>query len=109
MPHLPLDEGDEVWNKLLAYYTFNRSEFDKFYHKRSNVESSIGAIKAKLQEKLRSKTGTGMVNEALLKVLAYNVTRLVHSFYELGVDLSCFGLEREGNPVLAGITAGDLW
>lgn len=50
-----------------------------------------------------------MVNEALLKVLTYNVTRLVHSFYELNIDLSCFGLEREGNPVLAGITAGDLW
>ena len=92
VPHLPLEEGDEVWNRLLAYYMFNRSEFDKHYHKRSNVEATIGAVKAKLQEKLRSKSGTAMVNEVLLKVLCYNITVLIHSMYELEINPEFNGL-----------------
>ena len=112
VPHLPMDEGDEVWNRLLAYYMFNRVDFDKFYHKRSNVESTIGAVKAKLHEKLRSKTGTGMVNEALLKVLAYNITVLVRSMYELNVpvDFDDFApaFHSAGSPVQEMVSIDDV-
>ncbi len=81
-----MDEGDEVWNRLLAYFTFNRSDFDKRYHQRSNVEAAIGAVKAKLGERLLCTSDTGMVNEVLVKVLAYNITALVHAMFELGID-----------------------
>lgn len=108
VPHLVMDEGDEVWNRLLAYYVFNRAEFDSRYHKRSNVESSIGAIKAKLHEKLRSKTGTGMVNEVLLKVLAYNLTALVRSMYELGITPEFDGLALAGGVPVAPVQEHSL-
>ena len=86
VPHLVMDEGDEVWNRLLAYFTFNRADFDKRYHQRSNVEAAIGAVKAKLGERLLCTSDMGMVNEVLVKVLAYNITALVHAMYKLEVE-----------------------
>lgn len=86
VPHLVVDEGDAVWNRLLAYFTFNRAEFDKRYHQRNNVESAIGAVKAKLGEKLLCKSDEGMVNEVLTKALVYNITALVHARYVLEIE-----------------------
>ena len=96
VPHLPMDDGDEVWNRLLAFFMFNRAEFKKHYHKRSNVESTIGAIKAKMGEPLRCKNGTAMVNEVLVKVLCYNITVLISAMFELGIE-----------PVFTGGDASD--
>ena len=111
VPHLPMDEGDEVWNRLLAFFMFNRAEFKRHYHKRSNVESTIGAIKAKMGEQLRCKKGAAMVNEVLVKILCYNITVLISAMYELGITAEFNDLISAGDrtPALAGITADDLW
>jgi hypothetical protein len=45
-------------------------------------------IKAKFGERLRSKTETAQVNEALCKVLCHNLCVVIQSMYELGVDPS---------------------
>ena len=112
VPHLPMDEGDEVWNRLLAYFVFNHAEFNEHYHKRSNVEATIGAIKAKMGERLRCKTDTAMINETLVKILCYNITVLIHEMYTLGIDISFpNGLDRRTDePVrhLSGQTTMDL-
>ena len=92
-PHLVIDEGDEVWNRLLAYFTFNRAEFDKSYHQRSNVESTIGAVKAKLGERVFCTSDSGMVNEVLVKALTYNITALVHAMYKYDIDISDFKVD----------------
>jgi hypothetical protein len=42
-------------------------------------------IKSKFGERLRSKTETAQINEALTKVLAHNLCVIVQSMYELGV------------------------
>ena len=104
VPHLPIDEGDEVWNRLLAYFMFNRAEFNRSYHKRSNVESTIGAIKAKLGEKIRCKTDTAMVNEVLAKILCYNITVLIAEMFQLGITPEFDSLIPDRTPVLAGVT-----
>ncbi len=55
-----------MWSKLWHYYQFNRESFLQHYHLRSNAESTFAMIKAKLGERLRSKTDTAQTNEMLL-------------------------------------------
>ena len=70
--------------KLFHYYSFKGEEFLVHYHKRSNVETTFSMIKAKFGERLRSKTETAQVNEALCKVLCHNLCVVIQSMYELG-------------------------
>ncbi|WP_292379544.1 hypothetical protein [Methanosarcina sp. UBA289] len=37
--------GPTTWSKMYHYFQFNRDEFMKHYHKRSNIESTNAAIK----------------------------------------------------------------
>ena len=77
---------DTLWAKMWHYYSFNRDEFNAHYHKRSNVESTVNMIKAKMGSSVKSKTETAQVNEVLCKVLCHNICVLIQSFYELGVE-----------------------
>ena len=61
------------------------------YHRRSNAESVFSAVKRKFGDYIRSRTDTSMKNEALCKLLAYNVTSVIHSQCELGIDPILFG------------------
>jgi transposase len=76
-----------LWRKAYHYFQANREEFDARYHKRSNVEAVFSAIKRKLGETLRSKNRVAQENELLCKVLAYNLTVLIHQSFENGIDL----------------------
>ena len=77
--------GSELWKKLFHYYSFKREEFLVHYHKRSNVETTFSMIKAKFGERLKSKTETAQINEALCKVLCHNLCVVIQSMYELGI------------------------
>ena len=72
--------------KAVHYYSFKREEFLTHYHRRSNVETTFSMIKAKFGERLRCKTETAQINEALCKVLCHNLCVVIQSMYELGVD-----------------------
>jgi len=75
-PYIPFKSsttGSELWKKLFHYYSFKREEFLMHYHLRSNVETTFSVIKAKFGERLRSRTETAQVNEALCKVLCHNL------------------------------------
>jgi len=90
-PYIPFKtnatgKGDELWKKLFHFYNFKREEFLQHYHKRSNVETTFSMIKAKFGERLRSKTETAQINEALCKVLCHNLCVVIQSMYELGID-----------------------
>ena len=61
-------------------------EFDK----RSNVESIFGAIKKKLGESVKSKNRVAQENEMLCKIIAYNLTVLIHSMIEMGFTPDIF-------------------
>jgi transposase len=92
MPYIPFktnsnpDRGGTIWQRLYHYYNFQRDEFLSHYHKRSNVEATFSMIKAKFGERLRSKTETAQINEALCKVLAHNLCCVIQSIYELGIE-----------------------
>jgi transposase len=79
-------EGSEPWRKMHCLYTLNKEEFLHCYHKRSNVESAFFMIKKKFGSAVRARLEAAQFNEVLCKALCHNLSVLVHSFHELGVD-----------------------
>jgi transposase len=79
-------ESGSLWEKMYGYYTFRLAEFLQHYHKRSNVESTFSAIKRKFGDSVRSKKDVAMVNEVLAKLLCHNLTCVIHSQTELGIE-----------------------
>ncbi|MCI4352052.1 MAG: transposase [Thermoplasmata archaeon] len=77
--------SSRLWTKMFHYAQDHPEEFGERYHQRSNVESVFSALKRKLGECLRSKTRVAQENEILAKVVAYNLTVLIHEFYEHGI------------------------
>jgi transposase len=78
--------GSVLWNKMYHYFQLNRDEFKEHYHKRSNIEATNAAIKRKFGETLKSKNRTAQVNELLAKIVAYNLTVVIHEMYENGIN-----------------------
>ena len=76
-----------LWTRMLSFYTDHRDEFLAHYHKRSNVETTFHMIKSKFGQRLRSKTLTAQINEALCKVLCHNLCVVIQSQHELGIDV----------------------
>ena len=76
-----------VWTRMLSFYNDHREEFLTHYHKRSNVETTFHMIKAKFGQRLRSKTLTAQINEALCKVLCHNLCVVIQSQHELGIEV----------------------
>ena len=67
-------------------------EFKRSYHRRSNVESAIGSIKARCGGLVRSRTAAAQCNEVLCKVLLHNLACIVHAIEKYGIGVS-FPLE----------------
>jgi transposase len=78
--------NNALWKRMFHFYSYNQDRFMASYHKRSNVETTFSMIKAKFGDRLRSKTTTAQINEALCKVLAHNLCCLIQSIYELGIE-----------------------
>ena len=83
--------GGKVWNKMFYYYQMCRDEFMEHYHKRSNVETTNMAIKMKFGDCLKNKNFVSQSNELLCKLIAYNITVLINSMYELGIKPEFIG------------------
>jgi hypothetical protein len=77
--------ASRLWTKAFYFFQMHREEFEAKYHQRSNVESVFSALKRKFGETLRSKNRMAQENELLAKVLAYNLTVLIHEIFEHGV------------------------
>jgi transposase len=76
----------QLWTRMFHFYNLHREEFLTHYHKRSNVETTFHMIKAKFGQRLRSKTLTAQINEALCKVLCHNLCVVIQSVHELGIE-----------------------
>lgn len=74
-----------AWRKAFYMFQAERDTFDMNYHKRSNVESVFSALKRKFGENIRSRTPVAQVNEILCKLIAYNLTVVVHEMFENGI------------------------
>lgn len=75
----------ETWTRMFHFYSYHRAEFLQHYHKRSNVETTFHMIKSKFGQRLRSKSMTAQINEALCKVLCHNLCVVIQSMYELNI------------------------
>ena len=78
--------GGMLWQKMFHMFQFHREDFERHYHKRSNVESVFSMIKAKFRDHVRSKTDVAMRNEVLCKIICHNICCLIHESHELGID-----------------------
>lgn len=76
-----------LWTRMFKFYLEHREEFLAHYHKRSNIETTFFMIKSKFGQRLRSKTLTAQINEALCKVLCHNLCVVIQSQHELGIDI----------------------
>jgi hypothetical protein len=77
------------WRRM---WCLKADEFLRSYHRRSNVESAIGAIKARCNGLVRSRTAAAQCNEVLAKVLLHNLACVVHAIEKYGIGVS-FPLE----------------
>ncbi len=91
-PYIPfksntvIPKDDSIWAKMYHLFMFNREEFMRHYHQRSNVESVFSMIKGKFGDAVRSKSDVGQVNEVLAKVLCHNMCVLIRATHDLGVE-----------------------
>lgn len=74
-----------LFERMFRYFQFRRDDFLQHYHKRSNVESTISAIKRKFGDSVRSRNDEAMVNEVLCKIIAHNLCCLIQEEEELGI------------------------
>ena len=86
-------KADPLWTQMYHHFTLRQADFNRHYHLRSDVETCLHMIKAKLGEKLRAKSDTAMVNEVLMRVLCHNLCVLIRAMYTMGIT-PVFGAER---------------
>jgi transposase len=73
------------FEKAFHLFQFNQEEYLAHYHKRSNVESTISAVKRKFGSDVANKTDTAQTNEVLCKFLCHNLTCLIQEQETLGI------------------------
>lgn len=83
--HSGQEARSELWRKAFLFFQMRREEFYPKYHRRSNVESVFSALKRKFGDTIRSKNPSAQINELLAKILAYNLTVVIHEMFEHGV------------------------
>jgi transposase len=86
VPQSGYEPKSQLWTRMYHFYSLHRAEFLQHYHKRSNIETTFHMIKSKFGQRLRSKTLTAQVNEALCKVLCHNLCVVIQSVHELGIE-----------------------
>lgn len=78
-------KGVLIWSTMYNYFKYNKPEFMKHYHKRSNVESIFSMIKRKQGDHLLMKNDYAQVNEVLVKALVHNICVLIQEMFEIGI------------------------
>lgn len=84
--HSAWEAKSQLWTRMYHFYSLHRAEFLQHYHKRSNIETTFHMIKSKFGQRLRSRTLTAQINEALCKVLCHNLCVVIQSVHELGIE-----------------------
>ena len=82
---LPVSLGNSPWDRLVKRNE-DESIFKGFYNKRNNGESSFSSLDRLFQKTIQFKNPVGQVNEALCKLVCYNIVVLIHEKYKRGID-----------------------
>lgn len=75
-----------IFERMFHLFNENKDEYLGHYHGRSNVESVFSAVKRKYGDSVRSKNPVAMKNEAIGKLVCHNLSCLIHTMYELGIE-----------------------
>ena len=75
------------WGAMLRLWKNHQMYFAEHYHKRSNVESTFGALKRKFGDFCRCKKSISQENEILCKIVCFNSSVLSEAL--LSFDLKC--------------------
>ncbi len=75
-----------LWRRMFYYFRLNQDDFLQHYHNRSNIETTFFAVKTKFGDCLKNKTFISQTNEVLCKLIAYNITVLINSMFELRIE-----------------------
>ena len=102
LPYIPFKTNSlgtasksEHWRRMWCLFQLKAEEFHRSYHRRSNVESTIGSIKSKCGGGVRNKLPVAQCNEVLAKVLLHNLACVVHAIEKHGIDVSFPSVEAE--------------
>ena len=96
---IPGDNDDSAWANMYHYFRFNREDFYRHYHQRSNVETAVHMIKSKFGDAVRSKNDIAQVNEVLAKVLCHNIVEVHKASVMMGLDPVMDAVLPEQRPV----------
>lgn len=72
---------------MFRFFKDNKEEFNRHYHKRSNVESVFSMMKRKFGPNVRGKSSLAQENEVLAKALCHNICVLIQEMFELGIKV----------------------
>jgi len=95
MPYIPFkyttkepnENNPEIWNKCFLLFRDKKEDWDKHYHKRSNVETCFAMIKRRFGEYLLSKNYTAQRNELMIKFICHNICCLIEEIYEKNIEV----------------------
>ena len=93
--NVPVKSSGSTWDKMIRYYVHRQDEWDSHYRgPRAKVESTFGANKCLFGSGLFSKKLPAQINETYYRLIAHNLTRLIHVSYEMDVleDVTDFGV-----------------
>lgn len=90
-PYIPfksnsIGDGPEIWRKAFHLFAFHRQTFLAQYTQREGVEGVFSALKRKFSSALRSRTDDSLVNELLTKCVCHNLSVVVRTIHELGIE-----------------------
>ena len=80
-------KGSYAWKQMMLFREERPQEFEGRYHKRSNAESANSSLKGKYGEFLRSRKWHMQKREVGLRVIAYNLRRLIRYRMRREVEL----------------------
>jgi transposase len=76
-----------IWQLMFHYYHLRRDEFLECYHRRSNAEATVSALKRVLGDQLRTRKPVTQQNDMLTRVIAHNIRCVVRANYVHGLDI----------------------
>lgn len=80
-----INKKSRAWSEHLTKFHFEQDKFLPHYHRRSNVETTIGMLKQKFGAKVASKRPIAQMNEVLAKCLCHNLACLVKAIFVSGL------------------------
>lgn len=78
----PTKDSPNIWNNMFLLFRDKKEEWNKHYHKRSNVETTFSMVKRRLGEHLLSKNYTAQRNELMMKFICHNICCLVQAIFD---------------------------